>query len=117
MALRTIVVERSGVCVVRVSGELDGAASAEFRNALVAVCATGRDRIAIDLSDVDYIESLAIGALIETHAAVLACGGQMGVACARSDIARILRLSGLGHVVPVFDTVDSAVAFLSATRR
>ena len=114
MALQTVVMEYSGVPVVQVGGELDGAAVSEFRSTILAMRTADCDRIAIDLSDVHDIESLAIGALIGAHAAVSARGGRLAVACAPSDIARILRLSGLGTVVPVFDTPDSAVVFLPA---
>jgi anti-sigma B factor antagonist len=116
VTLRTIVAEYSGVPVVHVGGGLDGAASAEFRSAVIAACAADCDRVSVDPCDVHYVESVPIGALIEAHGAVSARGGRLAIACATSDIARILRLSGLGHVVPMFDSVDSAVAFLSAYR-
>jgi anti-anti-sigma factor len=114
MALRTMVVEYSGIRVVQVGGELDGSAAAEFQSAVVEACPADCDRVAVDLSDVRYIESAAIGALIEAHAAVEARGGRVAVICGPRDIAKIVRLSGLHHVMPVFDDADSAVAFLGA---
>jgi anti-anti-sigma factor len=106
-------VEYSGIPVVQVGGELDGSAVAELQSAVVAACPEDCDRIAVDLTDVTYIESAAKGALIEAHAAVEARGGRVAVICAPSDTAKIVRLSGLRHVEPVFDDPDSAVTFLS----
>jgi anti-anti-sigma factor len=113
MAIRITIVDFPHVPVVRVHGELDGLAAGEFRSAIEAACPQDCDRFAVDLSEVEYIESAAIGALIEAHVAIQARGGRLAVTCSRRNIAKMLRLSGLGHVMPMFEDVHAAVAFLS----
>jgi anti-anti-sigma factor len=75
MAIRITIVDFPRVPVVRVYGELDGSAAGEFQSAIEPAWPPDCDRFAVDLSEVEYIESAAIGALIEAHTAIQARGG------------------------------------------
>ena len=108
-----MVVELSGLPVLRVDGELDGPAAVELRHAMSVASEAHGIHLVVDLSNTSYIESAAIGALIEIQVSYLERGGRLAVTCAPGNIARILEVSGLADVVPLFDSVESAVAFLS----
>lgn len=116
MPMKVAIDEYHGFPLVRVAGEIDGSSVIEFRRAVMGAPAMRGNAVVIELSEVRYIESAAIGVLIEAHGVSEARGVGMVVACPEIAIARILRLSGLHHVVPVFEDVDSAVEFLSNRR-
>ena len=65
---------------VVVSGELDMATSPELTSAIEALAKTGEPRVLVDLSDVSFIDSTGISALVlamakvEVHGAVLVLG-------------------------------------------
>ncbi len=113
MTMKVAIVEYHGVPLVRVAGEIDGSSVIEFRRTVMGAGAQRGNAVVIELSEVRYLESAAIGVLIEAHGVSKARGVRMVVVCPAIEIARILRLSGLHHIVPVFEDVDSAVEILS----
>jgi anti-sigma B factor antagonist len=103
-------VEHDGTaCVVRLAGELDLYNAEDVRRALFEACADGPERIVVDLSDVDFIDSTALGVLIEARtklenrqAFLLAAPG--------IETKRALQISGLDRHFTVHDTVPEAIS-------
>lgn len=97
-----------GSVVVRLAGELDLYNAEEVRAALAD--AIGRDpkRIVVDMTDVEFIDSTALGVLIEARSKL----GRDGLTLAgpQLDTRRTLQVSGLDRHLPVHDTVDDALA-------
>ena len=59
--------QRNGAVVVRLGGELDLYNAEEIRHALTDVIAGGAPRIVVDMSDVDFVDSTALGVLVEAR--------------------------------------------------
>ena len=103
-------VERNGsAVVVRLSGELDLYNAHEVREVLLAEAASEPERIVVELSDVRFIDSTALGVLIEARTklpnrrAFLLAGP--GV-----ETRRALEISGLDRHFALHDSVDDALA-------
>lgn len=82
-------------CVVRLSGDIDMAMVPELRRDLGAAMEGGCTHLILDLSDVVYADSSALGLLVWLDHQLRPSGGRMVLAGANRDIARILELSGL----------------------
>lgn len=105
-----IAVEESGAArVVRLGGELDLYNAPAVREALRRTIAESPERVVLDLSEVDFIDSTALGALIEARAA-LPGGNGLLLAAPNRETRRALQVSGLDRHLPVHDTVDAALA-------
>jgi anti-sigma B factor antagonist len=98
-----------GAVVVSLAGELDLYNAPVLRTALLAECAAAPERLVVDLSGVEFIDSTALGILIEARrrlgrddAFVLAGPGL--------ETRRALRISGLDRHFGVHDSVDAALA-------
>ena len=98
-----------GVVVVSLAGELDLYNANEVREALLAVAGEGPKRLVVDLADVRFIDSTALGVLIEARtrlenkqAFLLASPGL--------ETRRALEISGLDRHFTVYGTVDEALA-------
>jgi anti-anti-sigma factor len=103
-------VEQHGAAyVVRLGGELDLYNAAALREALLGVCARRPERVVLDFSVVEFIDSTALGALLEARAALPGRRGLL-VASPGIETRRALRVSGLDRQLPVHDTVDEALA-------
>ena len=102
-------VEQVGAAVVvRLVGEIDLYNAEEIRAALAAAAAASPARLVIDLSEVDFVDSTALGVLIEARAKV---GPQRLVLAAPGlDTRRTLQVSGLDRHLAVHDTVEDALA-------
>ena len=99
----------NGAVVVRLIGELDLYNAPEVRTALLQVCADQPERVVVDLGEVDFVDSTALGVLIEARtklenrrAFLLASPGL--------ETHRALTISGLDQHLSVHDTVESALA-------
>jgi anti-sigma B factor antagonist len=98
----------AGACVVRLGGELDLYNAPQVRDALVEACSDSPQRVVVDLSEVEFIDSTALGVLIEARtridnreAFLLAAPGL--------ETRRALEISGLDRHFTVHDSVSDAL--------
>jgi anti-sigma B factor antagonist len=98
-----------GACVVRLAGELDLYNANDVRQALFDACADRPERLVVDLGEVDFVDSTALGVLIEARtkltnkrAFILAAPGL--------ETRRALEISGLDRHFSVHETVPAALA-------
>ncbi len=94
----------------RPSGELDAYTVGEFREALGGVA--DADALLIDLSDVPFMDSAGLGALIGGIRRTREGGGEVAVACSRQSLTRLLHTTGFDRIVPVAESVEEAAAAL-----
>ncbi len=97
-----------GACVVQLAGELDLYNAAPVRDALFEACSNGPKRIVVDLSRVDFIDSTALGVLIEARTK-LANRKAFLLAAPGRETRRALQISGLDRHFSVHDTVEDAL--------
>jgi anti-sigma B factor antagonist len=97
-----------GGVVVHLAGELDLYNADIVRAALADAIATRPQRLVVDLTQVEFLDSTALGALIEARSK-LGKGG-LALACPGAETRRALQVSGLDRHLPVHDTVDAALA-------
>jgi anti-sigma B factor antagonist len=104
--------ETADYTLCRPSGELDAYTVGEFREALGGV--TGARALLIDLSDVPFMDSAGLGALIGGIRRTREGGGEVAVACSRQSLTRLLHTTGFDRIVPVAESLEEAVAALEA---
>jgi anti-sigma B factor antagonist len=94
--------------VVRLGGELDLYNAAQVRSALDNACAEAPERIVVDLGEVEFIDSTALGVLIETRTKLKNRDGFL-LAAPGLETRRALEISGLDKLFTVHDTVPDAL--------
>lgn len=82
-------------CVVRLAGDIDMAVVPELRGALDQALDGGCTNVVLDLAQVVYADSSALGLLVWLDHRLRPAGGRLILAGAQRDVARILELSGL----------------------
>jgi anti-sigma B factor antagonist len=92
---------------VRLAGELDLYNADEVRSALDGALADEPSRLVIDLSRVEFIDSTALGVLIEARSKLGKAG--LLLAAPQLETRRALEVSGLNRHLPVHDSVDDAL--------
>jgi anti-sigma B factor antagonist len=95
--------------VVRLVGELDLYNAAQVRAGLAEACAETPERVVVDLSEVEFIDSTALGVLIETRTKLNNRGGLL-LAAPGLETRRALQISGLDKLFTVHDTVEDALS-------
>jgi anti-sigma B factor antagonist len=98
-----------GGVVVRLAGELDLYNAHRVREALLACSAESPERLVVDLGEVEFVDSTALGVLVEARsrmedkqAFLLAAPG--------AETRRALEVSGLDRHFNVRESVDEALA-------
>jgi anti-sigma B factor antagonist len=100
---------RDGGIVVRLGGELDLYNAPVLREALLEAARQQPQRLVLDLAAVEFIDSTALGTLVEARASL---PDKRGLLLARPGLEarRALEVSGLDRHLPVHDTVEAALA-------
>lgn len=96
--------------VVIPQGELDIASAPTLRDELAAVItADPRPRVVCcDLTDVTFMDSTALSALVFAHETAAIGGQQFCLAGARASVHRVLELTQLDQVIECHDSMDAA---------
>jgi anti-sigma B factor antagonist len=103
-------IERNdGSTVISLAGELDLYNAAAVREALLACCGEGPERLVVDLTNVKFIDSTALGVLIEARTRLPNRRGFL-LAAPGLETRRALEISGLDRHFAVHDSLDSALA-------
>lgn len=103
-------VERRGeATIVELQGELDLYNSQLVRSALEQAANAGAARVVVDLARVTFVDSTAMGVLIEGRAR-LDDRGAFVLAAPAMETRRALEVSGLDRHFTIRDTVDEAVS-------
>lgn len=96
------------VAVVKLSGELDLAATEPLRPTLDRAALHDGKLVVLDLSDVRYIDSCGVRLLFDLRRRMLPGARLVAVVPRASFIRKVVDLVGLPSVVPVFETLQEA---------
>jgi anti-sigma B factor antagonist len=96
--------------VVIVRGELDLSTSAKLRAALDAGLGEGAPRIAVDLTDVPFMDSSSLGVLVSCLREARERDGELRLVGVQGSPAKVIALTGLDSAF----TIESSLADLPA---
>jgi anti-sigma B factor antagonist len=95
--------------LVRLKGEVDLSWSQQVRRAILDALGGGA-KVGVELSEVSYIDSSGIAALVEGFQSARSKGRQFGLVAASSAVMSVLQLARLDKVFPLFANVEAARA-------
>ena len=95
--------------LVRLRGEVDLSWSQQVRKTILdALGASGK--VGVELSQVSYIDSSGIAALVEGFQNARSSGRKFGLVAASGAVMSVLQLARLDKVFPLFANVEAARA-------
>lgn len=74
--------------------------------------ASGTRRLVLDLGTLEFINSAALGYLINVHKTLARHDGEVVLCRLRPVIQRLLEMTQLDTMLPAFDTAEEAVDYL-----
>lgn len=104
----------SAVTVVAVTGEVDVATAPRLRQELVALSSQGRHLLVVDLGGVDFLDSTGLGVILGALKRVKAAGGDIAIARAEPQVAKVFEITRLVDILPLHDDLEAAVAAVAA---
>jgi anti-sigma B factor antagonist len=105
---------RDNILVIRVDEKrIDASKAPAFKDEMTKCIEAGQNQLVLDLSQVDFIDSSGLGALVSCLKR-LGPRGSLAVAGATGAVSRLFTLTRMDKVFALHPNVDSAVAQLSA---
>jgi anti-anti-sigma factor len=105
--------QRDGTLVVRLAGDLDIVTSRQLDDTLADARHTV-DHVVLDLTAVDFMDTSSLAVIVSHWKGLASEGGSLALAGARFQYTRTLWITGLADRIPMYDTVDVALAELAA---
>jgi anti-sigma B factor antagonist len=105
------------VAILVVGGEVDFEVSPQLKARLMRAIKAGSRRLILDLTDVTFIDSTAIGVLAGTVEKLDELGGgSLSVVSNHEKVVQIFEITGLDSVVTIHASREDALAAAAVTR-
>ena len=105
---------RYGVSILEPDGRIVGSTASELRQAIMAeIEACDEPRILINFKNVQTIDSVGLGMLIDVHNALMKRNGRLGIIHLRKRVRDMLIFTRVIRLLELFDSEDAAVSALS----
>jgi anti-sigma B factor antagonist len=98
--------------VLTLAGELDVATAPALGDELERVSAEGATDAVVDLLAVSFVDSVALGVLVDASKRMKSQGGTLRIVCDDRRIARIIEITGLDRVLRIHTTLRNALESL-----
>ena len=91
-----------GLLAVRILGEIDHHSALSLRQGIDALISEARpERLILDLSRVDFMDSSGLGLILGRYAEVSRIGGDMVVLNPNKNVMKILKLAGAERMIKI----------------
>ena len=101
--------------IVRLGGEIDLHTCPELRAALQKLVDANQTQIILDMEDVPYVDSAALGVLVDTQRRLKEKSGTLHLAAVTPFVLRAFEITRLIRIFHVHDSVTAAVAAAAAS--
>jgi anti-sigma B factor antagonist len=100
----------AGTFVIAVEGEADMTTAVKFNESFFSAARSGIRRVVADLTNVSFIDTTMLNALVVGHRRMTRDHGCFAVVCDGPRITRVLEITGLGQILDVFGSREDALA-------
>jgi len=99
-----------GLAVAQLQGRLDLLSAPDVKTRLAAMVAAGQRRLVVDLTQVQFIDSSGLGALIGGLKVARQAGGDLRIASPGEQARMVLQLTTLDRILRPYRSVEDALA-------
>ncbi len=93
-----------------VEGEVDAHTAPQLKSAIAAALDRGSTELIADLDQVTFMDSTGLGVLVGGLKRLREVGGELRIVCTRRPILRILEITGLDKVIPLYSALAEATS-------
>lgn len=105
------------VVVLRVAGRVDQDTSETFQAKMLDIIGDSPNKLAIDFSDVPYISSVGLRAIMVASKQSKATKGAIAISELQPTVEEVFTISRFNFVIPVKKTLSEAVGEMSETAK
>lgn len=115
MGLTITTSNKNGAVVVHCAGEIDVATAAQLRDVVQQVFADGSRAVALDMSEVSFMDSTGLGVVVGRLKTLRRAGGNLTIAVTADRVRRVFEITGLDKVFVLHETADAAASAAAQT--
>ncbi len=102
--------DENGVTVFALEGRVDTQGAADMDTALEAAVSEGKNKMVLDMAEVNYISSAGLRTLADIVTRNREAGGDLKLVAVNRKVLRVLRIIGFDRFFTLYDTVEEAIA-------
>ncbi|MBA4495694.1 anti-sigma F factor antagonist [Paenactinomyces guangxiensis] len=111
MSLTLQIHHSRNVLIVRLCGELDHHTAGKVRQMIEAELEKEiYTHLVVNLADLDFMDSSGLGVILGRYKRVTQLGGKMMLCSIRPSVYRLMEMSGLFKILPIYEDEHSAVS-------
>ncbi len=92
--------------IITVSGEVDLATSPELDNAIIDAIESGTSSVAIDLTDVSFMDSSGLGVIVRGLKRCREADKDLDLVITNERVLKVFGITGLDQVIPIHDSIE-----------
>ena len=92
--------------VITVSGEVDLATSPELDTAIIAAIESGTSSVAIDLTDVSFMDSSGLGVIVRGLKRCREAEIDLDLVITNERVLKVFGITGLDQVIPIHSSIS-----------
>lgn len=93
--------------IIKPKGELDLSNAASFKKQILDdFLSKGKNKLILDLSDVHYMDSSALGVMISLYKSCKLNGGTLVLIKMDRSLKRLFELTQLNSIIPIYENLD-----------
>lgn len=96
--------------IISMSGRFDAIGTREFKKIISELMETGKMRIILDMTQVHFVDSSGMGALIGSLRGIVKEGGSLRIAGLTPEVHTIFELTRLHRIFDIFETTQAAMS-------
>ena len=101
--------ENDDVLVIEVGGRLDTMSSDYLLDCVRAHTDRGSRKIVLDCTNLDYVSSMGLAALIRANSKMKEVGGSVALVQVPGLVADVVRIAHLDRLLNIYPTVEAAI--------
>lgn len=104
----------NNIRLIKLIGTLDIIGTGEIETEFAGYCTGEAIRVVVDLSGVDFLASIGIRLLLLNAKSVASRGGRMALLKPTLEVQRVLEITGIPGIIPMYTHLESAESVLMA---
>ncbi len=102
-------IQVEGKVVLHVVGRMDAESAAQFEGQCDSCISEGSTSLIVDLGDLSYVSSMGLRSFVGVAKKLKNKGGELRICRLTGLVRQVFEITRLNQLVPMYDSVESAV--------
>ncbi len=100
---------KNDIDIIEIIGDLKVFDLADYTSFFEEYLANGHHKIIIDFTEINYIDSTAIGLLVNIKRNAEEVGGNLVIASVNDDVMNVFSITGIDKFIDIYTSVEDAL--------